>query len=67
VRVVLFSVVSVCLFVCLSFNAITPELVTYLLLVVDGLGSSTALNAPLVAGVETLLESQHRLRFYDMR
>jgi len=27
-----------------------------LLLVVDGLGSSTALNVPLVAGVETLLE-----------
>jgi len=38
-------------------------LVTYLLLVVDGLGSSTALNAPLVAGVETLLG----LSFYDMR
>jgi len=39
---------------------------TYLLLVDDGLGSS-ALNAPLVACIETLLKGQYRVSFNNMR
>jgi len=52
----------------LSLDRFELILITYFnLLVVDGLGSSAALNAPLVAGIETLLEGQHRISFYGVR